>query len=64
MLKKVGQTEANCRVAVVAAGVHHTGVTGGKTVAERAVTVIERFAEIQGVHVHPKGEGWAGASGV
>ena len=44
LLKHVRQPQTNGGVAIVAAGVHHPRVAGGKPVAERAMAVIECFA--------------------
>ena len=56
LFQHLSQTQANSGVPVMAAGVHHPRIAGGKPVAERAVAFVERFAEIQRIHIHAKGK--------
>ena len=44
LLKHLRQSQTNGGMAVMRAGVHHSRVAGGKTVAERAMAVVLRFA--------------------
>jgi hypothetical protein len=56
LFQHLSQTQTNSGMPVMAAGVHHPWIAGGKAVAERAMAFIERFAEIQRIHIHAKGD--------
>ncbi len=44
LLKHLREPQTNGGMPVVATGVHHSRIAGGKPVAERAMAVVERFA--------------------
>ena len=44
LLKHLREPQTNGGMPVVATGVHHARVAGGKTVAEGAMTFVKRFA--------------------
>lgn len=54
LLQNVRQTQPDCGVAVVAAGMHHAVVAGGKTIAMRTVTIVMLLVEIERIHVDAK----------
>lgn len=63
-LEHVRQPQADCGMTVVAAGMHHAFVAGGKTIAMRTMIIVVLLVEIERIHIDAKRQSRPGPPGV